>query len=232
MVDMVSATDQAPREQRLGALEREVAVLKGDAEQRRLIVDNATDTAIFTIDRPGTVTSWNSGAERLLGYSEEEIIGRDGRLIFTPEDRSDGVAEREIATALAEGRAENERWHVRKDGSRFWGSGLIMPLKHGAPGLLKIMRDGTERRRSEELKKLLIGELDHRVKNILAMVRSLADHTLKRSTAWKPSGTPLRAGFSPWPMPMTCWPAKPGSAPISAISPIRPFTAGSMTAGC
>jgi PAS domain S-box-containing protein len=179
MVDRMPGPDQAEIEQRLGALEQEVAGLRGDAEQRRLILESATGYAIFTIDNAGIVTSWNSGAERLLGYCEEEIIGRDGRIIFTPEDRAKGEAEREIRTALANGRAEDERWHVRNDGTRFWGSGLVMPLKHGTPGLLKIMRDETERRRADELRRLLIGELDHRVKNMLAMVRSLADQTLE-----------------------------------------------------
>jgi len=167
------------QEKRLAELEQEVAALRVEAEQRSLILESATDYAIFTIDRAGVVTSWNTGAERLLGFRENEIIGRDGRIIFTPEDVKKGAADWEINQALTAGRAENERWHVRKDGSRFWGSGLIMPLKHGAPGLLKIMRDGTEHRRADEFRKLLIGELDHRVKNMLAMVRSLADQTLE-----------------------------------------------------
>jgi PAS domain S-box-containing protein len=179
MVDRTPVPEQADMKQRLGALEQEVATLRGEAEQRRLILESATGYAIFTIDASGFVTSWNAGAERLVGFCEEEIIGRDGRIIFTPEDRAKGEAEKEIRTALATGRAENERWHIRKDGTRFWGSGLVMRLKHGAPGLLKIMRDETERRRGDELRKLLIGELDHRVKNMLSMVRSLADQTLE-----------------------------------------------------
>jgi len=167
------------QEKRLAELEQEVAALRLEAEQRNLILESATDYAIFTLDRTGLVTSWNAGAERLLGFRESEIVGQDGRIIFTPEDVKKGAADWEIDQALKTGRAENERWHVRKDGSRFWGSGLIMTLKHGAPGLLKIMRDGTEQRRADELRKLLIGELDHRVKNMLAMVRSLADQTLE-----------------------------------------------------
>jgi PAS domain S-box-containing protein len=149
-------------------------------ERLRLIVDSAIDYAIFTIDRTGFVTSWNTGAQRLLGYAENEIVGRDGRIIFTPEDREAGAPEWEIGKAVAAGRAENERWHVRKDGSRFWGSGLMMPLKaSGELGLLKIMRDDTERRRADDAKQLLIGELNHRVKNTLATVQSLAEQTLK-----------------------------------------------------
>ena len=72
--------------------------------------------------------SWNAGAERLLGWSEE-MVGRLVDRIFTPEDCAAGMPEREAAKALAEGRAEHERWHVRKDGARFWASGLTMALR-------------------------------------------------------------------------------------------------------
>jgi PAS domain S-box-containing protein len=156
-------------------------------ERLRLILESAVDYAIFTVDRDGLVTSWNTGAERLLGYREEEIVNRDSRIIFTPEDRAEKAPEREIAKALEQGRAENERWHVRKDGSRYWGSGLMMPLMAGdhPSGLLKIMRDETERRRSDEMKQLLIDELNHRVKNTLATVQALAEQTMKTSPSPK-----------------------------------------------
>lgn len=92
----------------------------GSDELLRLAVESATDFAIFSMDPDGLVTGWNVGAERLLGYEEEEIVGRDGDVIFTPEDRAAGVPDAERAEALAQGRAEDERWHMRKDGSRFW----------------------------------------------------------------------------------------------------------------
>src|SRR5215208_7066791 len=88
-----------------------------------LIVESSTDFAIFTIDPAGIVTSWNVGAERLFGYSENEMVGAGGDVIFTPEDRAAAAPEMERAVALAQGRALDERWHQRKDGSRFWGSG-------------------------------------------------------------------------------------------------------------
>ncbi|HYI06220.1 MAG TPA: HWE histidine kinase domain-containing protein, partial [Reyranella sp.] len=90
----------------------------------------------------------NVGAERLIGYAEAEIIGLDGDVIFTPDDRAAGAPERERAGARAHGRAEDERWHVRKDGSRFWGSGFLMPLNDGS-GFVKIMRDLTGRQLAE-----------------------------------------------------------------------------------
>lgn len=153
-------------------------------EQMRLILDSATDYAILTLDRSGIVTSWSPGAERLLGYKDHEIIGKDGRIVFTPEDCEAGAPEMEISRALNEGRAENERWHLRKDGSRFWGSGLMLPLKaDGTPGLLKIMRDETARHLADQRNKTLIGELNHRVKNTLAIVQAIAKETLRGRAA-------------------------------------------------
>ena len=134
-----------------------------ESEERfRLMVESATDYVIFTTDLENRVTTWNTGAERLLGYAEAEILGQDARIIFTPEDREQGKPEQEREKALAEGRAENERWHVRKDGSRFWGSGLMMTLKdglEGAPGFIKIFRDMTERRQIEAEQERLLKEV-------------------------------------------------------------------------
>ncbi|WP_373536527.1 PAS domain S-box protein [Microcoleus sp.] len=124
-----------------------------DRETRlQLILDSAKDYSIFTLDTGGHFTSWNAGSERLLGYSEAEIVGQHGRIIFTPEDSAARKPELEMHLALTEGKAENECWHLRKDGSRFWGSGLVMPLRDAAgdvQGFLKIMQDKTERRQIE-----------------------------------------------------------------------------------
>jgi PAS domain S-box-containing protein len=126
--------------------------LRASEERLRLILESATDYAIFTLDLDGKVATWNSGARNLLGYEEAEIVGRDGKVLFIPEDIERGVPGQEIQKALERGRAENERWHVRQDGSRFWASGLLMPLRDGdrAIGLLKIMRDTTEQKRIEQ----------------------------------------------------------------------------------
>ena len=123
----------------------------------RLIFESATDFAIFTTDPNGVTTSWNIGAERLLGYREEEIIGQLADIIFTPEDGLDAAA-RERETARAIGRAEDERWQVRKDGSRFFASGLMMPLEDPRQGFVKILRDRTEQHRFEE--RLREGEME------------------------------------------------------------------------
>ena len=114
------------------------------------ILASASDVAIITIDPGGLVTSWNPGATNLLGWDEAEALGMDGRLLFTPEDRERHAAEAETETALAEGRAADERWHMRKDGSRFRASGVMTPLRGGPePGFLKVMRDVTAQRTAE-----------------------------------------------------------------------------------
>jgi len=113
------------------------------------IVESATGFAILTMDPAGLVTSWNPGAQRLTGFSHDEIIGRSADIIFIPEDRNAGVPDQERAKALAEGRAEDERWHFHKDGSYFWGSGLMMPLTAPDSGFVKIMRDLSDRHIAE-----------------------------------------------------------------------------------
>jgi PAS domain S-box-containing protein len=114
------------------------------------LVESATGFAILTTDCQGILTSWNPGAERLIGYSDAEIVGLSADIIFLPEDRACGAAAAERAKALAEGRAEDERWHVRKDGSRFWASGLLMPLADRRNGFVKIMRDLSDRHLAEK----------------------------------------------------------------------------------
>lgn len=121
--------------------------------QMRLIVESARDYAIFTTDLQRRVSSWNAGAQALFGYEEAEIMGRRGDILFTPEDREAGAPQWETETAQATGRAENERRHIRKDGSRFYGSGVVTPLRDDAEnhiGFVKVMRDLTEQKRAEE----------------------------------------------------------------------------------
>src|SRR3954452_11341722 len=131
------------------------------------------DERDLTTDPDGRVTGWNKGAENLLGWAEAEALGMDARLTFTPEDRARGEPEAEMAAA--EGRAGNERWHLRKDGSRFWGSGVLVPLRGDHErGFLKVMRDRTARREGDEQQRLLLQELAHRVKNSLAVVLAAA----------------------------------------------------------
>lgn len=129
----------------------------------RLIVESALDYAIFAMDLRRRVTIWNRGAERLLGYTDGEMVGLSADIVFTLDDRAALQPEQEADTALREGRAENERWHLRKDGSRFWGSGLMMPLRGDdgeVRGLVKIMRDRTEIRQIQHERTDLLQALE------------------------------------------------------------------------
>jgi PAS domain S-box-containing protein len=94
-----------------------------------LIIDSSADFAIYTTDLSGTAISWNIGAERLFGFTEAEMLEHSSDVIFTPEDRAADMPADERRRARADGRALDERWHQRKDGSRFWASGLLMPLR-------------------------------------------------------------------------------------------------------
>ncbi len=126
---------------------------EAEAELFRLLVENVKDYAIFVIDPEGRVESWNPGAERLLGFREEEIIGQSIAVFFTPEDIEKGYPQREMEQALERGRGNDDRWHVRKDGSRFWCGGTMTPLwdeGRTLRGFAKIMRDRTEWKRAEE----------------------------------------------------------------------------------
>ena len=127
--------------------------LRESEERYRLLIESAIDYAIFTSDPNGRITSWNAGAERLLGWSEKESLGRPVASIFTAEDQAAGKHEEDMQQAMQEGRASGVRLHVRKDGSRFWSSGVLIPLTDGKSairGFAKIMRDNTERQQAEE----------------------------------------------------------------------------------
>ncbi|HYD95291.1 MAG TPA: CheR family methyltransferase [Noviherbaspirillum sp.] len=118
----------------------------GRNEQRmRLIAASTRDYAIATLDTDGIVTSWNAGAERLFGYSETEIGGQSGEIIYTPEDRANDVFRQELRRARDHGRAEDDRWHMRQNGSRVFCSGITSPLiDERMRGFVKIARDLTD----------------------------------------------------------------------------------------
>src|SRR5262245_44792652 len=102
--------------------------LRDGEEQHQLLMENVKDYAIFLLDPQGRVVTWNLGAERILGYKEAEIVGQPFARIFTPEDVEQDQPELELRVAADKGRVEDERWHVRKDGSRLWASGVVTPL--------------------------------------------------------------------------------------------------------
>jgi len=117
-----------------------------------MLVDAVTDYAIYMLDPQGIVTSWNPGARLLKGYDESEIIGKHFSRFYPEEDRKSGLPGRALDVAKREGKFENEGWHVRKDGSKFWAYVVIDPIRDGAGrliGFVKITRDLTERRKAE-----------------------------------------------------------------------------------
>ena len=123
----------------------------------RLMIESVSDYSIFAIDPWGRILSWNKGAEEVFGYREEEIVGESFAILFTPEDRSQGAPERELENVRSNGRTGENRWHLRKDGSRLWVSGLVNPLKDETGNLIgyvKVARGATEevagRKRAEE----------------------------------------------------------------------------------
>jgi PAS domain S-box-containing protein len=119
----------------------------------RLVIENVEDYAVFAIDLEGNAASWNPSVEKLLGYTEEQFVGLDVCRIFTPEDNAQGACAYELQTAKEKERAESQRWHLRKDGSRFWAKGLMMSLRDEAGelrGYAKIMRDDTARKQMDD----------------------------------------------------------------------------------
>ena len=131
---------------------RDMERLCESEERLRLMVESVRDYALYSIDLEGRVSSWNSGAERLFGYAESEILGREADLLFTPEDRQLGVARHELDHARATGRADDERWHLRRDGSKFFASGMVTAVRDEGGTLLgytKVARDITESKRAE-----------------------------------------------------------------------------------
>jgi PAS domain S-box-containing protein len=128
-------------------------------ERFRLLVEGVRDYAIYMLDPEGRVVSWNTGARRLKGYEDDEIIGRHFSLFYPPEDVQAGRPERELQIARTEGRYEEEGWRVRKDGTRFWASVTVTALRDQAGtlrGFAKVTRDLTRRREFEEQRVALV----------------------------------------------------------------------------
>ncbi len=117
------------------------------ADPYRLIVDSVRDYALILLDAEGHVTSWNPGAQAIKGYAPQEIVGEHFSIFYPPEDRAT-KPKRELEIAESQGRFEEEAWRVRKDGSRFWASVVVTPVKDekgAVVGYAKVTRDLTER---------------------------------------------------------------------------------------
>jgi len=138
--------DLTERRESADALER-------SEEEFRLLVESVTDYAIYRLDSAGRVATWNAGAQRIKGYGRDEIIGQSFARFYTDEDRAAGEPERTLAIARRDGRFEKEGWRVRKDGSRFWASVVVDPIRDPSGaiiGFAKVTRDITERHAAQK----------------------------------------------------------------------------------
>ena len=136
--------------------------LKDSEEQYRLLVDGVKDYAIFLLDPNGRIASWNTGAERIKGYTAAEILGRHFSILFPPENIERHEPEQELQIALAEGHFVGEGWRQRKDGSLFWATVVLTALRDQSGnlrGFSKVTRDITERKRAEEELRKLVKDL-------------------------------------------------------------------------
>jgi PAS domain S-box-containing protein len=172
--------------------------LRTSEELYRTLVQEAKDYGIFMLNTEGMIITWNEGACRITGYTTAEATGKH-LSIFHPPGTSASIAEQTLATALAEGKHEEEGWRIRKDGNRFWSNIIITPLynfRHELVGFSKIMRDLTERKHAEELlrqardkaesssraKQLFLANMSHEIRTpmnaIIGMSRILARESL------------------------------------------------------
>ena len=171
---------------------RAAAALREKDERLNLLLENVRDYAVVITDPHGTVVEWLGGAERITGYAPAEATGQQVHLLFTPEDRAAGRPEHEMRAAAATGRAENTRWHQRKDGSRFFADGVTTPLRHSTGtlhGFGMVFRDATRQRHAEDALRQLaadLAEADRRKDEFLATLA----HELRNPLA------PIRNGLT------------------------------------
>lgn len=156
----------------LGAAQRS----RASEWQLHLLYQNITDYAIFLMDAHGIITNWNMGAKRILGFDEADAVGQPGAMIFTPEDRAAGAVEKEFGGALENGCASDERWHLRKDGSRFWANGVLTALRDEADrhvGFAKILRDFTAEKLAADERERLLNEFEAEHRRLEAVLTQM-----------------------------------------------------------
>ena len=219
--------------------------LRESERMHRLTLDSIRGHAILTMDTEGKFTSVNAGAAGVLGYRDDELISQSTAVLFTQEDAATGMPRRELDLARRRGIAEDERWHVRKDGSRFWGSGLVTPLLDESEqirGFTKVVRDMTERKQAEEAlrdadrrKDEFLAMLAHELRNPLSSIQNAAylvrHASLPPENAWPGPRTSSSRRSSTWPASSTTsstWPGSPAAR--SGSGPRRSTSPGSSTA--
>lgn len=150
-----------------------------EGQRFQLLVTSITDYAIYMLDPEGFVSSWNAGAERFKGYAAHEIIGQHFSVFYTEEDRRSGKPTRALQTAREHGKFEDEGWRVRRDGTRFWASVVVDPIRDPSGeliGFAKITRDITERKAAEEA----LRESEDRFRLLIQSVTDYAIYMISR----------------------------------------------------
>jgi two-component system CheB/CheR fusion protein len=145
------------------------------------VIDSLQDYAIITMDNDQIINSWSSGASKILGYNTDEVIGKHIQVIFNEDDNQNSIPLLEAQKALTYGRAVDNRWHIRKDGSGFFAYGLVFPLKginSELLGFVKIMRDLTEEKKSEDAIKKYVKELEE-LNNHKESILAILSHDLR-----------------------------------------------------
>ena len=155
------------------------SALRDSEEQLRHVVEGARDYAIVATDPDGVITRWSTGAEHVMGWTAAEAVGQPASLTFTPEDRAAGADRQELDRARRDGSANDERWHLRKNGTRVFMNGSIHPLPRDAEGrergFIKVARDETDRWKAQQALKTLNSSLEQQV----------AERTADRDQAWR-----------------------------------------------
>jgi PAS domain S-box-containing protein len=155
--------------------------LRKSEERYHKMIAEVQDYAIILLDINGDIQNWNAGARKIKGYEAEEIVGKNFRLFYLPEDRESGLPERLINEAMQNGKAVHEGWRMRKDGSKFWGSTVITALHNDAGdviGFSKVTRDLTEKKEAEDKLQQYLVELQARNKE-LEQFAYIASHDLQ-----------------------------------------------------
>ncbi len=159
--------------------------LRQSEERLRITMQSVSDYAIITTNAQNKITGWSGGAESIFGYTAAEAIGQSYKLIFTPEDIEAGIPDEELQQADEQGRASDERWHMRKDGSRFFMTGVVTPIRSGThSGYVKIAQDMTEQKGAEEA--LRITEERYRIALQSANMGAWDWDLINDTTLWNP----------------------------------------------
>ncbi len=182
-----------------------IEVARRQDQHLRSIVDSVRDYAIYLLDRDGYVMTWNPGAERIKGYTAEEIVGKHFSVFFTEEDRERDRPAELLRLAIQKGRVEEEAWRLRKDGSRFWADVVLTAIRDSHNeiiGFSKVTRDFTDRKRAEEavmlqLSSALLANLDVRklLGAISASVGEVVPHDVATLGLYDPATDALMVQF-------------------------------------